>query len=611
MALSALGLLLVGLWGTPLALAQDEAPSPEPATELSTGDADLSEVVPPEPAPLPESVRTATATWLDAWRAKPRLLSLSDARSDSSEPDAALHDRLTLLGEKTFSNREWRTYWEEQGRTAGALATALRDAGAADAQAKVLEDWVALAGDKVENQDRYFEAIQSERDAVEERLEASLESKVEPEPVVPAPSDPNPYELRRIEVEDLERRIAAQEVRRSTVTAEIAFIERQLASESILAEALQRDVALARREVSIAASGAGIDGDWGALWSEIAEATASKIEKLQSDYDYGAARQRGSEVELGLARSQLKFRDSRLEDLRTRLDKAGSIGTWAAATRDTVVQWLRQSAWRILIGLALIVIGVRISLRGVRYGVRVVLERADDDPDVNDDGDQRRETLADVFSSVAHIAIYVIAGLLALEQVGINTGPLLGSVAILGLAVSFGSQNLVRDVVNGFFILLENQYAVGDVVSINGKTGGIERITIRSTWIRSGTGDLHVIPNGSISLVSNMTRSWSRAICNVGVGYGSDLDVVQRVVEEVADALYEDEAWRPHLAEKPQWVGVTELGDSAVMVRTQVKVLPGQQWGVQRELNRRLKLALEAADIEIPFPQTVVHLSKA
>ena len=99
----------------------------------------------------------------------------------------------------------------------------------------------------------------------------------------------------------------------------------------------------------------------------------------------------------------------------------------------------------------------------------------------------------------------------------------LGSVAILGLAISFGSQNLVRDVVNGFFILLENQYAVGDVVSINGKTGGVEKITIRSTWVRSATGDLHCIPNGSISLVSNLTRGWSRAICEIGVSYDADL----------------------------------------------------------------------------------------
>ena len=605
MALRALCLVLTGLLATPLAAAQTPAPS-APEAGLETPDPAEAADAPAE-APVPAAVVEATTAWTEAWKDKPRLLSLVGSTEGVDDPDEALRARLTLLGEKTFSNREWRSYWEAQGRTAAALASALRDANTAEEQATTLDAWVALAGDKVANQDRYFEAIQSERDAVEERLEVSLETKTEPEPSVPLPSDPNPYELRRFEVEDLERRIDAQEVRRSSVVAEIAFIERQGASEAILAEALARDVELARQEVSIARDGATLAGDWGTLWSGVVTATASKVEQLQSESDYGAARKRSSDVELGLAKSQLKFRNTRLDELRDRLEDAGSWQTWTAATRDTVTQWLRERAWRILIGLVLIAFAVRLSLRGVSYGVALVLDRADDNPDVNDDGDQRRQTLADVFRSVARIAIYIVAGLLALEQVGINTGPLLGSVAILGLAVSFGSQNLVRDVVNGFFILLENQYAVGDVVSINGKSGGIERITIRSTWVRSASGDLHVIPNGSISLVSNMTRSWSRAICDIGIGYGANLDVVQAVVEQVGAELHADPEWQPHLAEVPQWVGVTEQADSAVIVRTQVKVLPGQQWGVKRELFRRLKLALEAAEVEIPFPQMVVH----
>ena len=211
-----------------------------------------------------------------------------------------------------------------------------------------------------------------------------------------------------------------------------------------------------------------------------------------------------------------------------------------------------------------------------------------------------------MFSGVVRIAVYVVAGLVALEQIGVDTGPLLGSVAILGLAVSFGSQNLVRDVVNGLFVLLEDQYSVGDVVEISGKTGTVERITIRSTWIRQFNGDLHAVPNGAITTVTNMTREWARSVVKVGVGYGADLAHVERVCTEVSAAMYADEAWREALLEEPMWGGVLELGDSAVVIQVLVRTGAGEQWGVSRELNRRLKLAFDEADIEIPFPQRVV-----
>jgi len=277
------------------------------------------------------------------------------------------------------------------------------------------------------------------------------------------------------------------------------------------------------------------------------------------------------------------------------------------ATWETVLDWFLHRAWRVAIALVLIVIAVRVALRITRHGVRIILERADDNPEVDDDKDQRRQTLGDVFASVARIAIFIVAGLIALEQIGVNTAPLLGSVAILGLAVSFGSQNLVRDVVNGFFILLEDQFAVGDVVTINGKTGTVQHITIRSTWVRSGTGDLHVMPNGSIGVVSNLTRGWSRAICEVGVSYDADLSHVREVIERVGQEMYASDDWQDKLEEAPQWVGVTVLGDSAVQIRCQVKVGAGEQWGAHRELNRRLKLAFDEAGIEIPYPQSVVH----
>jgi small-conductance mechanosensitive channel len=271
------------------------------------------------------------------------------------------------------------------------------------------------------------------------------------------------------------------------------------------------------------------------------------------------------------------------------------------------MEWLSQRAWQAVLSLLLVFLGMKLALRGMRRGVDMVLSRADDNSEVEDEGDLRRNTLADVFSSVAKMAIYVLAGLIALEQIGVNTSPILGSVAILGLAISFGSQNLVRDVVNGFFILLENQFSVGDVISVNGATGTVERITIRSTWIREMNGDLHTVPNGSIAMVSNLTRGWARVTLDIGVGYESNLGQVEQVVNEVGATMYAAEEWKVVLEETPSWIGVTELADSSVTIRCQVKVTSGNQWAVGRELNRRLKLAFDEAGIEIPYPQQVVR----
>ena len=216
-----------------------------------------------------------------------------------------------------------------------------------------------------------------------------------------------------------------------------------------------------------------------------------------------------------------------------------------------------------------------------------------------------------VFSGIARIAVYVVGGLIALEQVGVNTGPLLGSVAILGLAISFGSQNLVRDVVNGFFILLENQYAVGELVVIEGMTGKVEKITIRSTWIRAWTGELHVFPNGTISSLTNKARDWAVAPCHVGVGYSADLDAVKQVVNQVGEQVYASPDWNEILEEAPSYVGVTELADSCVTVRVVARVRPGNVGGITRELNYRLKMAFDEAGIDIPYPQRVIHSAPA
>jgi len=592
----------------------------EPVEEAPTDDVEA--VDPADDGPLgtdpllgnqPEAVKEAVLEWERAWRATPRLVSLKDAE-ETGDVEADIETRLKLLGEKTFSNREWRRYWEQQGQTAQALVDALGSAPRPADLTTNLTKWVKLAADKVDNQDAFFEAIELERDALEARLESTLEYHAEVDEESETEEfveDPNPYEERSMRVDELDKKISSQQAKRALVDGKIAYLDRLLKTEEILAQALTRDLELAETELAIAKSMPTDGTAWGLLWTEIAERTRTKVNKIAAESDYGRSRQRSREVELGLSKSQLEFRDGRLAALKAEQAEVDSWSSFLDATGQTVMLWLRNQLWKIVLGLFAVYIGVRVALRAVTKGKTLIIERVDDDPDVDDDGDQRRETLADVFASVTRITIYIVGGLVAMEQIGINTGPLLGSVAILGLAVSFGSQNLVRDVVNGFFILLENQFAVGDVVTVNGQTGTVERITIRSTWMRAYNGTLHCIPNGSISLVSNMTRGWSRSIVNIGVGYSSDVDMVETIVTRVGTELFADEKWAEILDEAPAFVGVVELGDSSVVVRLACVVRPGNQWGVERELLRRLKAAFDAEGIEIPFPQIVVNKSAA
>jgi len=541
---------LTFLFVTP-ALSQEPPPpaGEEPATEASAED-DSGALL----GRLPESTQQAARDWAKAWHAVPRLVSLQAPAEPSRDLTEQLAEQLKVLGEKTFSNREWKGYWERQAKTATALATEMRAAGAPTDQVAGIERWAELAEQKVANQDKFFEALESQRDALEDRLEAALEEKApssDQAEVQPEVEDPNPYERRRMVLADLERRIAAQEQRRAMVASDITFIERQLDAEAILAEALDKDLELAESEHEIAESQAGQDDAWGQLWTEIADTSATKVERIRDEAVYGRARARSRKVELGLARSQIAFRDARIAELNGEYGQEAALGAWFTATWETFLLWLRHQAWKIGIVLLLIYVAVRVTLRLLDRVKVIILERTDDDPDVDDDRDQRRQTLADVFSSVVRILVYIVAILLALEQIGVNTGPILGSVAILGLAVSFGSQNLVRDVVNGFFILLENQYAVGDVVTVNGQTGTIERISIRSTWVRSATGDLHVVPNGSISMVSNLTRGWSKATCDIGVAYDADLQQVEGVINRVGEEMYAEEKWKELFPDTP------------------------------------------------------------
>ena len=207
------------------------------------------------------------------------------------------------------------------------------------------------------------------------------------------------------------------------------------------------------------------------------------------------------------------------------------------------------------------------------------IERAagDSDPSTLTAAEQRGRTLAQLLNSVGSIAIGIGVALMILNLF-IAIGPLLAGVGVAGLAISFGAQSLVKDVISGFFILLENQFAIDDIVTINDIGGRVERMTLRVVMLRDLAGVLHVIPNGSITVVSNRTRGFSRAVVDVGVAYHERIDRVIEVMRDVGRRMWEDPDWRARLVEEPSVLGVDELADSAVNVRMVLTTQPGKQF---------------------------------
>jgi small conductance mechanosensitive channel len=212
---------------------------------------------------------------------------------------------------------------------------------------------------------------------------------------------------------------------------------------------------------------------------------------------------------------------------------------------------------------------------------------------------QRAETVGALLKSVASFGIWTLAGLMALGTLGLDLGPLIAGAGIVGVAVGFGSQNLVRDFISGIFMLLEDQYGVGDVVDAGPATGTVEGVGLRTTRLRDVSGTLWHIPNGEIRRVGNRSQGWARALVDVEVAYTTDLDDATRTIERVAHELYEDERWASRILEQPEVWGVEELGPDGIRVRLVAKTRPLEQWKVARELRARLKVAFDKAGIEV------------
>jgi len=217
--------------------------------------------------------------------------------------------------------------------------------------------------------------------------------------------------------------------------------------------------------------------------------------------------------------------------------------------------------------------------------------------------ERRSRTLGSLLKSVLRYGVYFIAGVMILDNLGIRTGSILAGAGIIGLAVGFGAQNLVRDVITGFFIIFEDQYSVGDFVTVAGVTGTVENLGLRTTKIREWTGQLHIIPNGEVGSVTNFSTGKMAAVVFIRIAYEEDIDKAMSVLTQVG---LKARAELPQIIEDPVVQGVTELGPSEVVLRVVAFTKPGEQWSTERELRKRFKQALDEAGIEIPYPRRVV-----
>ncbi|OJV23036.1 MAG: potassium transporter KefA [Bacteroidetes bacterium 41-46] len=272
---------------------------------------------------------------------------------------------------------------------------------------------------------------------------------------------------------------------------------------------------------------------------------------------------------------------------------------------DNLLPWLLTHGINILIVISGTFILNKVFKRIIRRSVRIAVTS---NSQVSQDAEKKREeTLMRIFNGIVKILLITIATLMILSEIGIKITPILAGAGIAGIAVGFGGQYLIRDIITGLFIIIENQFRVGDVVSIKGVGGTVEDITLRMTTLRDLDGTVHHIPNGEITVVSNMSKYFSRVNLNIGVAYNTRLDHAIEVVNRVGKDLAEDPAWKEHIISAPQFLRVDSLSDSSVDLKILGDTKPIMQWAVMGELRKRIKEAFDKEGIEIPFPQLTVH----
>jgi small conductance mechanosensitive channel len=276
-----------------------------------------------------------------------------------------------------------------------------------------------------------------------------------------------------------------------------------------------------------------------------------------------------------------------------------------AVTKDErladIASWLIGKPLTVLVLLAIAVIGRWLLFRVIDRAVSGITST----PHSERRG-LRARTMGSLLKSITTGVIFAILLLTVLDEVGVSVAPLLAGAGIVGVAIGFGAQSLVKDFLSGIFMIFEDQYGVGDVVDLGEASGTIEAVGLRVTRLRDVNGTVWYVRNGEILRVGNMSQNWARTVLDIGVSYSADLEQVRRVLQEVAHDLWEDEAFKGLIIEEPEVWGVESLAPDAVTVRVTLKTAPMEQWKVAREMRERIKDRFDREGIEIPFPQRVI-----
>ncbi|MGD8568279.1 MAG: mechanosensitive ion channel family protein [Gammaproteobacteria bacterium] len=272
---------------------------------------------------------------------------------------------------------------------------------------------------------------------------------------------------------------------------------------------------------------------------------------------------------------------------------------------------LMFTALRMLLILVIAWIALKVIRRVLQKLEQRLLRAQQTESETASEQAKRIETLIRLLRQGVVIVLWVVVLLVILRELGVDIAPILASAGIVGLAVGFGAQNLVRDVISGFFMILENQVRVGDVAIVNGTGGLVERVNFRTIVLRDLSGVVHVFPNGAINTISNMTSEWSAYVFDIGVAYKEDVDRVIQIMRDTGKALREDKKFGPLMVDDIEVFGVDQFADSAVVIKGRLRTKPIKQWDVGREYRRRLKYAFDEAGIEIPFPHRSIYFGEA
>lgn len=270
-----------------------------------------------------------------------------------------------------------------------------------------------------------------------------------------------------------------------------------------------------------------------------------------------------------------------------------------------LLQWLLNHGIKIAVIVVAAILTKSIAKKSIQ---RIVKAAKHSDRPGTDEGEiKRMNTIVRIFSWTGSVLITVIAFMMIAQEFGLQIAPLLASAGIVGVAIGFGGQYLVRDVITGFFLIFENQYRIGDVVNMEGLGGVVEDISLRVTTLRDMNGTVHYIPHGEIKKVSNLSKQFAKVNLNVGVSYRTDLNKLIEVINRVGSELASDPNWKDLIDEAPAFLRVDSFDDSAISVKIVGVTKPLQQWSVTGELRKRIKEAFDAEGIERPFPQRVIH----